>query len=81
MSLFLLISPISVAEQMSMALWGWKHYAYMYFKSPSFKRFYFIIVGCEQLPLIFAELKILIPDARQAYTSQTQTHTTMQREQ
>lgn len=27
---------------------------------------YFVIVGCEQLPLILAELKVLISDARQA---------------
>lgn len=31
----------------------------------------FVIVGCEQLPLIFAELKVLISDVRQAHTGQT----------
>lgn len=39
----------------------------------------FVIVGCEQLPLIFAELKVLISDVRQAHTSQT--HAELSREQ
>ncbi len=65
MSSLLLIAPISVAVQSSAVLRGREiiHICILNYC------FYFVIVGCEQLPLIFAELKVLIPDAGQAYTS------------